>query len=134
MGTLAPHSVLPPLAPDVAMLDMSQREIIVVVDRWPPFRATGMDAVIGIDAEWQGDGNAPLALVQLATPTVVYLVDMLAATLVVKERLAALLADASVLKVGFALNEDCRRLGMPLVNAVDLQEVAVDVLKVRRIR
>ena len=50
------------------------------------------------------------------------------------EKLCQLLADPSVLKVGFALASDVQRLQSTMCNMVDLQEVAADTLQLAGIR
>ena len=93
-------------------------------------------AVVGVDSEWkpkferkgQGAPAAPVALVQLAVPGSVFLVDALVPAAL--EALAAILSDARARKLGFGIKEDLRRLaqvvpaleaGMP--NVVDLGDL-----------
>ena len=93
-------------------------------------------AVVGVDAEWkpkfekkgQGAPDAPVALVQLAVPGSVFLVDALVPAAL--EALAAILSDAQTQKLGFGIKEDVRRLaqvvpdleaGVP--NVVDLGDL-----------
>lgn len=124
------HQAVPPqVHPSQPMV--LARSVVLVVDEWP---LAVEDAVVGLDAEWQPGGTHPVALVQIATATEVFVIDMVSASRIVKERLQRMLGDRSVLKVGFALGQDCRLLGTNLVHTVDLQEVAVDTLGITGVR
>lgn len=112
---------LPPLPP------------IVVVDRVWPVELDGTQPVVGVDVEWDpagSGGSEPIALVQLATSSRVFLLDMLNSSAAVATRLRALLADDATVKVMFGADgEDVRRLGCNIVNVVDVQEAAVDLFE-----
>ena len=83
-------------------------------------------AVVGVDSEWkpkferkgQGAPDAPVALVQVAVPGSVFLVDALVPAAL--EALAAVLSDARARKLGFGIKEDLRRLAqvVPALEAV----------------
>ncbi|KDO31415.1 hypothetical protein SPRG_04030 [Saprolegnia parasitica CBS 223.65] len=87
---------------------------------------------VGLDCEWRASYNSftstgsagnPCALLQLATSTHVYLVDMLVPGML--EPLAPWLASPSSLKLGFDIKSDLAALQAPVVcGVVDLQTVA----------
>jgi hypothetical protein len=136
LGKLAATPLPPACAPlppaCVGALAASQDDVLrttVVTDVWPLGEG---DDVVGLDCEWSGD--TALCLVQLAVTRGVFIVDVLSASMAVKERLRLLLMDSSVLKVGFSLSNDVPHLGHDIVNAVCLQEMAVDQLRLSGLR
>ena len=87
---------------------------------------------IGVDAEWRPrllyEGEAadvPLALLQLATPARTFLIDMLAVSrdpglaLSLQATVRRVMQAPGVVKLGFAMQEDLRRLEAALPGATD---------------
>jgi hypothetical protein len=107
----------------------------------------GMDAAIvasepiGVDAEWRPrllyEGEAaddvPLALLQVATPARTFLIDMLAVSrdpglaLSLQATVRRVMQAPGVVKLGFAMQEDLRRLEAALPGATDGAESLFDL-------
>ena len=108
---------------------------------------TGMDAAIidsepiGVDAEWrprhllrrEGEDETPLALLQIATPTRTLVIDMIAISrdpalaLLLQSIVRRVMRAPTVSKLGFAMQEDLRRIEAALPGATEGAEALFDL-------
>ena len=109
--------------------------------------STGMDAAIsnsepiGIDAEWrprslssrEDEAETPLALLQIATPTRTFVIDMIAISsdpalaLSLQSIVRRVMRAPTVSKLGFAMQEDLRRVEAALPGATEGAEALFDL-------
>ena len=99
------------------------QQIDIVTDYWPNIT----DKVVGIDVEWNPKSVNGISIIQIATPTNVWIIDMIMGSDLIKECVENLLKDASVLKIGFGMDmSDMNRLQMNIINLIDIQEAIID--------
>lgn len=79
------------------------------------------DNIVGIDFEWNPySSNKGVSLAQISNKSVNYLIDMHDNG--EKEMVKTLLQDPNILKIGFGLSDDVKRLGTNIINVIDIQE------------
>jgi T4 RnlA family RNA ligase len=85
--------------------------------------------IISIDSEWNPDGlTSDISIIQICTPTDVYIIDMLNCTEIVKERLHDIFTNNDIKKLCFGLDTgECFRIGCDISNIFDIQEMACDI-------
>ena len=135
-GTTVAHAP-PPASPCLLVDDASSLSQL----------GTGMDAAImdsgpiGIDAEWrprhissrEDEAETPLALLQIATPTRTFVIDMIAISrdpalaLLLQSTVRRVMRAPTVSKLGFAMQEDLRRVEAALPGATEGAEALFDL-------
>jgi len=115
----------PPL--ELPLYQMSQTNELVT-DQLP--ESLQNESRVAIDVEWDPKQASGISMVQLATSSHVYLLDMEQGTPLLQESLQELLQNGDITKIGFALSGDLNRLGTSMISAVDLQQVAIDQVDV----
>ena len=127
------------LPPPLVMVD-DAAGISMLSDEIDALMAAG--GMVGIDAEWRPRGlmtsngtdpESPLALLQLATSSTAYVVDMLAigrdalSAAALQSTVQRLMRCATVDKVGFAMSDDLWRMEAALPGATDDAEGVYDL-------
>jgi len=92
------------------------------------------ESFLGIDCEWNYlNPNEPLALIQIATPGKVYLLDMLSTSQIpepVKEAFEQrILLNPTIIKISFDVSSDMTRLSSNINGMIDLQELALETIE-----
>ena len=98
-------------------------------------------SVVGLDAEWKpniikGEPLHPVAILQIATPDAIYLIQLLHLDHELPHSFRLFLADKSILKVGVGITHDARKLykgkhKIVIKGCVELYMLAVKTEKVR---
>jgi predicted kinase len=111
----------PPIDPEEYIL---KQEIILITDH---FEGLSDDKIIGVDLEWNPKGGDGISLIQIATRSKIYIIDVLNTTHIVLEQIYAILENQNILKLGFGLDgNDINRLKCNIINLIDIQEFMID--------
>lgn len=96
-------------------------QIEFIVDNWEEIT----DNIISLDSEWKyNDQNCQISIIQIATRTKVYIVDLINCSKIVSEQLTELLNNEAITKICFGLSEDeSNRIGTDIKNVFDIQEI-----------
>ena len=86
--------------------------------------------IIAIDSEWNHMmSKHNVSIIQIATYTDVYIIDMINCNEPVKEKLFSVLENNNVTKLCFSMSEhECNIIGCSINNAIDLQEFGINYL------
>lgn len=114
---------LEPIESDELVDYRNNLPIEFIVNEWPEIT----DSVICLDTEWKyNDMSILISIIQIATRSKVYIVDMINCSDIVSEQMTELLSDNKITKICFGLSEDeSNRIGTDIKNVYDIQEILI---------
>lgn len=103
----------------------TDKVVHIISTEWEEIKSN----IISIDSEWNPDGlTSSISIIQICTPSDVYIIDMLNCTEIIRERLYVLLTNDNITKLCFGLESgECFRIGSNITKVLDIQEIACDI-------